>query len=482
MRNTNQTTMKKLFISAFLLLTGVTAWGKVTLPEILSDNMVLQQQTKARLWGWTDPSNEVTIRTSWDNQTYTVKADAQGKWLTAVSTPAATYAPQTISFSDGETLTLNNVLIGEVWFCSGQSNMEMPLAGFDNCPIAGANETIAKAGQWKGIRVAMIEKNGQLEPVDRCKGSWKVSSPENAPAFGATAFHFAMMMNQVLDVPVGIINCSWGGSTVEGWLPREIVAQYPDINLERDIRKEEPHDWWHYLSPTLMYNGMLKPLQNYTIKGFLWYQGESNIGKHKTYGERMKTMVELWRKEWGLGELPFYFVEIAPFGSAEGTGSALLREAQFKAQAIISNSAMVSTNDLVEPYEAYNIHPKDKKHVGERLAYQALSKTYHIGGIEPESPVYKSMEIKDNAAILSFSHADNGFNRMNQMVGFEMAGEDKVFYPAQAEIAGRNQIKVTCDKVVRPVAVRYAFRDFLLGNVANLRELPLIPFRTDNWE
>ena len=231
-----------------------------------------------------------------------------------------------------------------------------------------------------------------------------------------------------------------------------------------------------------MYNGMLKPLQNYTIKGFLWYQGESNVGKHKTYGERLKTMVELWRKEWGLGELPFYFVEIAPFGSAEGTGNALLREAQFKAQALIPNSAMISTNDLVEPYEAYNIHPKDKKHVGERLAYQALSKTYHIGGIEPESPVYKSMEIKDNAAILSFSHADNGFNRMNQMAGFEMAGEDKVFYPAQAEIAGRNQIKVTCEKVARPVAVRYGFRDFLPGNVANLRELPLVPFRTDNWE
>ena len=445
MKNTNQTTMKKLLISAFLLMTGITAWSKVTLPDILSDNMVLQQQTKARLWGWTDPNKKVTIRTTWDERTYTVEADAQGKWLAAVDTPAASYTPQSILISDDETITLSNILIGEVWFCSGQSNMEMPLAGFDNCPIAGANETIAKAGQWKGIRVAMIEKNGQLEPADRCKGSWKVSSTENAPAFGATAFHFAMMMNQVLNVPIGIINCSWGGSTVEGWLPR-------------------------------------KPLQNYTIKGFLWYQGESNVGKHKTYGERLKTMVELWRKEWGLGELPFYFVEIAPFGSAEGTGNALLREAQFKAQALIPNSAMISTNDLVEPYEAYNIHPKDKKHVGERLAYQALSKTYHIGGIEPESPVYKSMEIKDNAAILSFSHADNGFNRMNQMAGFEMAGEDKVFYPAQAEIAGRNQIKVTCEKVARPVAVRYGFRDFLPGNVANLRELPLVPFRTDNWE
>ena len=377
---------------------------------------------------------------------------------------------------------MNNVLVGEVWFCSGQSNMEMPLRGFWNCPIAGANETIATSSKWKGIRVATVEKNGQLQPVDECKGSWKVSNPENAPAFSATAFNFAMMMNQVLDIPIGIINCSWGGSMVEGWLPREIVSQYPDIDLKRDIRKEDGHDWWHYLSPTLMYNGMLKPLQNYTIKGFLWYQGESNVGKHKTYAERLKTMVELWRKEWGLGELPFYYVEIAPFNSTETTGCALLREAQFQAQSIIPNSGMISTNDLVEPYEIKNVHPKNKTDVGKRLAYMALNKTYHVPGIEAYGPVYKSMEVKDGAAILSFDHAEEGFNRLSDMEGFEVAGSDKVFYPAKAEVFNNLQIKVTCDKVAQPVAVRYCFRDSQPGNVANLRELPLYPFRTDNWE
>lgn len=290
-----------------------------------------------------------------------------------------------------------------------------------------------------------------------------------------------MMMNQVLDIPIGIINSSWGGSTVEGWLPRDIVAQYPDINLERDIRKEEGHDWWHYMSPTLMYNGMIKPLQNYTIKGFLWYQGESNVGKHKTYAERLKTMVELWRKEWGLGELPFYYVEIAPYGSSENYYSALLREAQFNAQKIIPNSGMISTNDLVENYEQYNIHPKDKSNVGKRLAYMALSKTYQIKGIEAVGPVYKSMEIKDGAALLSFDNAGGGFNRMTDIQGFEIAGEDKVFYPAKAELNG-GQIKVSSDKVPTPAAVRYGFRDFKPGNVANIRELPLYPFRTDNWE
>lgn len=473
--------MKKQIIAACLLMMQTASWGKVVLPEILSDNMVLQQQTEVKLWGKAKANAQVSIRPSWDNRTYTATSDKDGKWIAKVQTPQASYNAYSITFSDGETTQLNNILIGEVWFCSGQSNMEMPLAGFWNCPIAGANETIATSAQWKGIRVATIEKNGQVQPVDNCKGSWKVSCPENAPAFSATGFHFAMMMNQVLDIPIGIINSSWGGSTVEGWLPRDIVAQYPDINLERDIRKEEGHDWWHYMSPTLMYNGMIKPLQNYTIKGFLWYQGESNVGKHKTYAERLKTMVELWRKEWGLGELPFYFVEIAPYGSSENYHSALLREAQFNAQKIIPNSGMISTNDLVENYEQYNIHPKDKSNVGKRLAYMALSKTYQIKGIEAVGPVYKSMEIKDGVALLSFDNAGGGFNRMTDIQGFEIAGEDKVFYPAKAELNG-GQIKVSSDKVPTPAAVRYGFRDFKPGNVANIRELPLYPFRTDNWE
>ena len=193
-------------------------------------------------------------------------------------------------------------------------------------------------------------------------------------------------------------------------------------------------------------------------------------------------MVELWRKEWGLGELPFYYVEIAPFGSRETNGSALLREAQFKAQSIISNSGMISTNDLVEEYEKDNIHPKNKTDVGKRLAYMALSRTYGFKGMEDMGPVYKSMEIKDGAAILLFDYAKDGFNRLKGMEGFEIAGEDKVFYPAEAEVYNNLQIKVKSDKVKNPVAVRYCFRDFKPGNVANLRELPMYPFRTDNWE
>lgn len=475
---------KLLSLAALLTYAWNTTQAKVILPDILSDNMVLQQQADARLWGWANPNATVTVRTSWNDKVYQTKTDKEGKWCIAVSTPKASYTAHAIEISDGTPVTLGNVLIGEVWLCSGQSNMEMPLAGFYNCPIEGANEEIALASRWKGIRVATIERDGHTKPVDRCRGKWEISCPQNAPHFSATAFFFAQMVNKVLDIPVGIINCSWGGSTVEGWLPKEIVSAYPDIDLKRDIRKPTP-DWWNYTSPTIMYYGMLQPLQNYTIKGFLWYQGEANVKKYKTYAGRMKTMVELWRKEWGLGELPFYYVEIAPYGSTKWTGRALLRETQYKAESLIPNSAMVCTNDLVEPYEMNNIHPKDKKHVGERLAYQALAKTYRIQGIEADSPAFRTMTIEGNVAVLEFNHAESGFNRMNGMTGFEMAGEDHIFYPAQGEVKWENQknrIRVTCDKVAKPVAVRYGFRDFLPGNVTNLRGLPLIPFRTDNWE
>lgn len=231
----------------------------------------------------------------------------------------------------------------------------------------------------------------------------------------------------------------------------------------------------------IMYNGMLKPLQNYTIKGFLWYQGESNLGKHNTYAQRLATMVNLWREEWGLGTLPFYFVEIAPYEYGDNILGALLREAQFKAQELIPSSGMISTNDLVEPFEARNIHPRNKTTVGKRLCYLALTRTYGVKGIVDQGPIYQSMDIKDGKAIIRFSNAPEGFSRMNGIEGFEVAGADKVFYPAVAEVDWNKHIIVSSDQVPQPVAVRYAFKNFQPGNLHNHREQPVFPFRTDNW-
>lgn len=474
--------MRKIIICLLLLIfvTSVS-YAKIELPEIISDHMVLQQNTNVKLWGKAKINSTVTITTSWNSQKYSTRSNSDGNWVIRIPTSKATYTPQSITFSDGEKTIINNILIGEVWFCAGQSNMEMTLNGFNNCPVMNANDDIANAGQYKGIRCATVTRAGTMTPQTEAKGKWQESTPENAPGFSAVAFHFATSLNKVLDVPVGIICCSWGGSTVEGWLPREILQNYPDIDLsEEGFEKTKNRT---YMRPMIMYNGMLKPMQNYTIKGFLWYQGEANVNRHQTYAQRLAAMVELWRKEWGLGELPFYQVEIAPYryGNPQGTPAAYLREAQFKSQSIIPNSGMISTNDLVEPYEYANVHPKNKTIVGKRLCYMALTNTYHTKGICAHSPSYRSMEIKDGKIILNFDHAE-GYNRLDKMTGFEIAGADKVFHPAEAKVYGQRQIIVSNDTVPNPEAVRYCFRNFQLGNVCNQRELPLIPFRTDDWE
>ena len=469
---------RKLFFAATLLLGILGGQAKVVLPDIVGNNMVLQQNTKVKLWGKAKAHATLSVKTSWNSETYTTKVETDGKWTISIPTPKASFTPQTIKLSDGEVMELTNILIGEVWFCSGQSNMEMPLNGFTNCPILGANETIAMASKYKaGIRVATIAKKAALTPQESCEGKWMESTPENAQWFSATAFHFATTLFQTLNIPVGIINCSWGGSTVEGWLPKEILNNYSDIDIKQASGNEGPE----YMKPMIMYNGMLKPLQNYTIKGFLWYQGESNLGKHNTYAQRLATMVNLWREEWGQGTLPFYFVEIAPYEYGDNILGALLREAQFKAQELIPSSGMISTNDLVEPFEARNIHPRNKTTVGKRLCYLALTRTYGVKGIVDQGPIYQSMEIKDGKAIISFSNAPEGFSRMNGIEGFEVAGADKVFYPAVAVVDWNKHIIVSSDQVPQPVAVRYAFKNFQPGNLHNHREQPVFPFRTDNW-
>lgn len=473
--------MRRFLLSCLLSFLTLICCGKVLLPDILSDNMVLQQATDVKLWGMAKENCKIVVRPSWSESSFVTQSDDAGLWSISIKTPKASYITYDISISDGEEVLLKNVLIGEVWLCSGQSNMEMPLNGFGNCPVDGANELIATSRQFKWIRMATIPQNGQIKPVSSCAGSWKVSCPDNAGHFSAVGIHFAILLNKALDVPVGIINSSWGGSKLEGWLSNDIVAAYPDINIDKEIRKIEGTDNWHYHCPTIMYNGMIKPLVNYTIKGFLWYQGESNVGKHNTYPERQREMVELWRKEWNLGQLPFYYVELTPYGSSESFNTAMFRECQYKAQSIIPNSGMISTNDLVPEYDRYNTHPRNKAEVGKRLAYMALNKTYKEYGVSSIGPSYKSMEIKNDSIIIFLNNISGGFSNMGNFKGFEIAGEDKVFYPAKADIYNDRQISVTSDKVKNPVAVRYCFRDYLPGSVANIKGLPLYPFRTDSW-
>ena len=476
--------MKKKILAILLLCGALTAGAKVKLPALMGDNMVLQQQADARLWGWAAAGATVRVTTSWDGQTYDCRADAEGRWLLTVKTPAGSYTPYEITFDDGQPLTLHNVLVGEVWLASGQSNMEMPLRGFGGCCVKEGVDEIIRAADYPDIRFFCVPLDMSYEERDDCSATWQVPSVHTAAAFSATAWFFATSLHKALRVPVGIVVSAFGGTRVESWLNREVLQGYPDVDLSREaIERCEPV----YTRPMLMYNAMLAPLRNYTIKGFIWYQGESNVGAHHTYAERLADMVRLWRDDFALGDIPFYYAEIAPYAygdNGRGLQGAYLREAQFRAQSLIPNSGMVSTNDLVEPYELFNIHPRNKQAVGRRLSYLALNLTYGMKQINCWGPQYKSWAAKGIEAWVSFDNLQMGICRNYDVRGFELAGEDRVFHPADSVWLHwqTNEMVVSSKAVAHPVAVRYAFRDFLPGTMIGGNELPTVPFRTDNWE
>lgn len=473
--------MKRILFT-FLLACSVQMHAAVRLPSLIGDNMVLQQQTSVRLWGKTEPGDVVRITPSWDGVAVRCKADADGFWMAEVETPKGGYAPYEITFDDGDKVTLKNVLIGEVWLASGQSNMEQTLYGYGECPVENAAEEIVNAAYEKGIRMFNVTRTRSYEPQEECGGSWLVPSMDTAPVFSATAWFFAKSLTRALDVPVGVVTAAAGGSMVESWIDRDTLEGYPDIPTDRE-GIEKMAEW---LRPLGLYNAMFHPVRRYSFKGIIWYQGCSNVGKHDTYAQRMADMVSLWRRDIGLGDIPFYYVELAPFAhgdNPDAVDGALLREAQFRAQSLIPNSAMIPTNDLVEPYEVYNVHPRGKEKVGQRLSYAALKLTYGKDVMHYSGPQYKELAIVGNEAFVSFTNIPMGLCRNHSLEGFEVAGEDRVFHPAdEVRVDKRNwQVVVSSDKVPNPVAVRYCFRNFQLGNLTGANELPAVPFRTDDW-
>ncbi|MDE5961992.1 MAG: sialate O-acetylesterase [Duncaniella sp.] len=468
---------------AFITLVAESE-AKVRPASMITDNMVLQQNANARIYGTADPGSTVTVTPSWDGKAYTTTTDRTGEWSLAVKTPAGSFTPYSITLSDGEPLTINNVLIGEVWLASGQSNMQMPLKGFPGCCTLGGYDEIASASDEAGkVRFFTVPLTQSYTPLDTVAASWTVPSPDTAPEYSALAWHFAKRMSDVLNVPVGIVSAAYGGAKVESWTPRDMLEKYPDVSLDpKDI---EPIV--HYHRPMLMYNAMFNPIKNYTYNGIIWYQGCSNVATYDTYAERLAAMVKRWRDDIGIGDIPFYAVEIAPYEYGDPTekGKApLLREAQWKAVGMIPNSAMISTNDLVEPYERFNIHPADKAAVGKRLCDLALNKTYGKKQFPVESPRYKSHRFMDGAAWVAIDSPSDGICRNYMIEGFEVAGADRVFHPADSVWLHwqTNEMVVSSKNVPDPVAVRYGWRDFLPGNLHAGNYLPLIPFRTDDWE
>ncbi|PIF70957.1 sialate O-acetylesterase [Flavobacterium sp. 2] len=503
MKNPNKILLLLLVLSAKLSLSA-----QVKLPALVSDNMVLQQNAKVNLWGWAAPNEKINIHLGWSNLPVNVTADAEGNWKTTVETPQGGQAAYDITIEASNKITLKNILIGEVWLCSGQSNMFFPVGREEGTWKTGVKnyEEEVKNAVFPNIRLFTVTLNASTKPLEDVTGSWRICSPESIKTFSAAAYFFGRDLYQKLNVPIGLISTSWGGTKAEAWTAQNVLEE--DVAflpiLQEDAKNEKVYQEKleaYYLALTneriasaanapksqlkkpkkepnktsyVLYNAMLHPLVNYTIKGAIWYQGESNSGKAYLYRSLFPAMVKSWREEWKQGEFPFYYVQITPHKGQ----NAEIREAQLMSLKTIPNSGMVVTTDVGD---AQNIHPIDKQTVGYRLALIARAKTYGENKLVYSGPIFNHMKIKKQKVQLFFDYADSGLKQTGDTLKeFEIAGNDQVFYPAEAKIDGKTII-VTSPKVKEPAAVRFAWKAVPEPNLFNNENLPASPFRTDEW-
>ena len=648
---------RALLSGLFVFIVNISL-AQVVLPACLTDNMVLQQQTKANLWGTETPGKAITIITSWNGKAYQAKADAAGNWKIKVSTPGYG-GPYTITFDDGTITTLKNILIGEVWLCSGQSNMEMPLTGFYG-DVLNLSQELTNAANYPEIRMLTIDHKTSFTPLSsvQTKGGWAICNPQSVRDFSAVAYFFAKNLFDSKHIPIGIINSTWGGTVAEAWtsgsalkaIPafapfvnaveggltqQKLDAQYqtelrrwidsinakdpgfqqgnlvwaeprfdaaawpkmtipayweqsgvPDYDGTMWFRKKVivPAAWsgkdlklnmegiddydvsyfngaeightesffyrrtytiagslvkagentiairvfdngglgginkgplqlspatdttgeinlaggWAYHKattltllpqppvqsnspnrPMLIYNAMINPILSYTIRGVIWYQGESNADRAMQYRQLFPLLINDWRQKWGEGNFPFYYVQIANYSAADqgpGANWPALRDAQLSTLRL-PNTGMAVTIDIGD---ANRIHPQNKQETGRRLALIARAKTY-AENIPYSGPIYKTKVINGNKIELEFTHTDHGLlSKGDTLKGFTIAGSEKKFYPARAIISG-NKVIVNSDDVPNPVAVRYAWANNPSCNLYNGANLPASPFRTDDW-
>ena len=507
-----------LFLIGFLsLFIGSIAYSGVTLPRVIGSNMVLQRDRQAPIWGWASPGEAIMITLSAEAEdpvaTTTAVADADGNWQTELPAMAAG-GPYTLRIEGSNTLELTNVLFGEVWVCSGQSNMEWPVS------ISNNSEEEIAAAMYPKIRLFHIPRVPSGLPQQDVEADWYETTPETIPNFSAVAYYFGRKLYKNLDVPIGLINTSWGGTRIEPWTPptglagvsglasisKEVEdiqanyrAQLPDkVNaieawsaetrkaLETDAQLKPMPDNTHPLTdhgrPTSLYNGMVHPIVPYGIRGALWYQGESNHQDGIIYYEKMKALINGWREVWGQGDFPFYFVQLAPFNYSNQEGGEFflpqLWEAQTAALAL-PNTGMAVTTDIGNPRD---VHPRNKQDVGRRLALWALAKDYGRDDVTYSGPLYKSMTVEGNTIRLAFDHIGSGLTSRDDepLTRFQIAGEDKEFVEANATIDG-NTVIVSSDAIENPVAVRFGWHQSAEPNFMNKEGLPASPFRTDAW-
>ncbi|MGB0344402.1 MAG: sialate O-acetylesterase [Coraliomargarita sp.] len=497
---------KSVLIFLALFITSCLPVVAVSLPAIFGDHMVLQRGQANPVWGKASPGETITVRI--DGQEHRATAGKDGRWRVELDAMPAG-GPHVLEVSGRETLQFEDVLVGEVWLCSGQSNMQWAVSNSGEADLE-----IVSAGE-PSIRLITVPNRGSQEPLDDFKGKWAVCSPDSVAGFSAVGYHFGRRLHQVLGVPVGLVNNAWGGSAAEAWVPREVLecheryapylaasdaktaAHTDEIQARNEARfkawqeggrKGKRPPWpndprYGQHRPANLYNGVLHPVLGYGIRGVIWYQGETNVGRAADYNHLFSLMIRTWREHWGQGDFPFFWVQLADFHAERDlpsdSGWARLREAQTATLSLPNTGQAV----IIDAGEGRDIHPRDKRVVGDRLARHALAKTYGVK-IASESPRFASMEIKDGAARLAFDHVSNGglyaFD-VAALKGFAVAGADRQFKWAEAKIQGRDKVVVSHPEIPEPVAVRYGWADNPVVNLYDRNGLPVTPFRTDSW-
>lgn len=455
-----------LLILGVLFVVRAPLSAEVSLPAIFGDKMVLQQNSEVAIWGWGSPNEVVRVSASWSDTVVETNTDNHATWKVSLKTPAAG-GPHTVTISGDSTITLQDVMLGEVWLCSGQSNMGMTaLWGINN-----AEEEIA-AANYPDIRLFKVASRAAEGPQIDLVGSWKVCSPDSMKWFSAAGYFFGRKLHGELNVPIGLIDSSWGGTPAECWMEPERIDA--DETLKQAAAKLSDDTLWAPGYPGATYYSMIAPITDFRIAGVIWYQGEANTVNATAYEAIFTSLIENWRDLW-YEDLPFYYAQIAPYKYNTEQVGALVREAQFNCLSI-PNTGMVVTSDIGD---LDDIHPKNKQDVGLRFANLALAKTYGREDIAYSGPVYREMEVSGKQIVLHFDHAEKGLvAKGGELTGFEIAGKDGQYVTAEAKIDG-STVVVSAQDVETPVAVRFAFSNTAEPNLFNTEGLPASCFRTD---
>ncbi|QDT06710.1 hypothetical protein K227x_51260 [Rubripirellula lacrimiformis] len=497
----------RFLVIAVLLLTATTVQAELKFSPVFGDSMVVQRDKPIHVWGWTQPGTKVAAEIA--GHTANAVADDQGRFdLKLDALPAG--GPHELVVQADQRRVFEDVLVGEVWVCSGQSNMQWNVGSANDADLESLT------AKYPNLRLITVPQVGTQEPQDDFKGQWQSCTPQSVKDFSAVGYFFGRQLHQTLDVPVGLIDNSWGGSSAEAWVPRdvlksegqydELLAKWDDLAKTFDFDAElakwnEKTEKWKadgkkgrapqrprdVLSgqhrPANLYNGVLHPILGYTIRGAIWYQGESNAGRAYQYRDLFPLMIQTWRDHWSQDEFPFYWVQLADFRAEVSEPSdsdwAELREAQTMTMSRLPATGEAVITDLGE---ASDIHPKNKQDVGKRLARWALAKDYGYN-IPYRSPTFASLEVKGNKAIVKFDHVGGGLDTfdVNTPIGLTIAGDDQKFVSASGKIVGKDTIEVSAAAVKNPVAVRYAWADNPVANLQSSEGLPMTPFRTDQW-